>query len=113
MTWLQIAKLLICHLQTIPPSFLVAKLSVETRQEKSADSTYPTIQDNNTTTGSTTKERAERLLRTGVIPIILKFSNLAWLIPFVWDVMSKEVPGKATIAYLSNRTNYSASNISS
>jgi hypothetical protein len=44
--------------------------SVDTRQEKSADSTYPTIQDNNTTTGSTTKERAERLLRTGVIPMI-------------------------------------------
>lgn len=32
--------------------------SVDTRQEKSADSTYPTIQDDNTTTGSTTKERA-------------------------------------------------------
>ena len=44
--------------------------SVETRQEKSADSTYPTIQDNNTTIGSTTKERAERLLRTGVMPMI-------------------------------------------
>jgi hypothetical protein len=44
--------------------------SVDTRQEKSADSTYPTIQDNNTTTGSTTKERAERLLRTGVMPMI-------------------------------------------
>ena len=44
--------------------------SVDTRQEKSADSTYPTIQDDNTTTGSTTKERAERLLRTGVMPMI-------------------------------------------
>jgi hypothetical protein len=43
--------------------------SVDTRQEKSTDSTYPTIQDDNTTTGSTTKERAERLLRTGVMPI--------------------------------------------
>jgi hypothetical protein len=44
--------------------------SVDTRQEKSTDSTYPTIQDDNTTTGSTTKERAERLLRTGVMPMI-------------------------------------------
>ena len=44
--------------------------SVDTRQDKSTDSTHPTIQDDNTTTGSTTKERAERLLRTGVMPMI-------------------------------------------
>jgi hypothetical protein len=44
--------------------------SVDTRQDKSTDSTHPTIQDDNTTTGSTTKERAERILCKRVMPMI-------------------------------------------
>ena len=45
--------------------------AVDTRQEESEDNIYPsTIQDDNTSEGSTIKERADMLLRTGVMPMI-------------------------------------------